>query len=261
MVQAFRAFFDFCYTARRAYLTEGHLDDLSTYLKEFHQCRRIFTDCETEAGIWITAPRQHLMVHYPHIGRLFGALQGLCTSMTESKHIEAVKKPYRRSSHHEALVQMMLVNQRLEKLAACRRTLRKRGLLCTTVLEDALTQAKQQAQEDVQELQDRLRADQPASSSKSYTNEEANTNLLRLEYDIDDLISEGQLGDTDDDGADENAYAVPAEGANEERRRKHRGKDGDDNGVNDALRTSSHVFLAQGHRMCWSFLQIVQCSH
>ena len=38
------------------------------------------------------------------------------TSITENKHIFAAKKPWRRSSRFEALGQMLLTNQRLEKL-------------------------------------------------------------------------------------------------------------------------------------------------
>ncbi|THH10643.1 hypothetical protein EW146_g8310 [Bondarzewia mesenterica] len=48
----------------------------------------------------------------------FGAPNGLCSSITESKHIKAVKEPWRRSNHFNALGQMLLTNQRLDKLAA-----------------------------------------------------------------------------------------------------------------------------------------------
>jgi hypothetical protein len=49
---------------------------------------------------------------------MFGAPNGLCSSMTEAKHIKAVKEPWRQSSHYEPLGQMLLTNQRLDKLAA-----------------------------------------------------------------------------------------------------------------------------------------------
>ncbi|KIJ05454.1 hypothetical protein PAXINDRAFT_93459, partial [Paxillus involutus ATCC 200175] len=48
----------------------------------------------------------------------FGAPNGLCSSTTESKHILVVKDPYRRTNHHNALGQMLLINQCLDKLAA-----------------------------------------------------------------------------------------------------------------------------------------------
>jgi hypothetical protein len=137
MLRAFRAFLDFCYLARRAFLTEAHLDELDAKLHEFHAYRRVFTDRENDDGQWSTAPRQHSMVHYRHMVELFGAPTGLCTSICESKHIVAVKKPYRRVSRHQALGQMILVNQRLEKLALCRQALTKYGYLRKSLFEAA----------------------------------------------------------------------------------------------------------------------------
>ena len=61
-------------------------------------------------------PWQHAMVHYICMIRMFGALTGLCSSITESRHITAVKKPWRRSNRYEALGQMLLTIQRLDKL-------------------------------------------------------------------------------------------------------------------------------------------------
>lgn len=60
---------------------------------------------------------------------MFGAPNGLCSSITESKHIKAVKKPWRRSSKHKALGQMLLTNQRLDKIAAARVDFQLRGML------------------------------------------------------------------------------------------------------------------------------------
>ena len=61
--------------------------------------------------------------------QMFGALNGLCSSITESKHIKAVKEPYQQSSHFEALGQMLVTNQRLDKLAACHVNLAAHGML------------------------------------------------------------------------------------------------------------------------------------
>jgi hypothetical protein len=58
------------------------------------------------------------MVHYQELIEMFGAPNGLCSSITESKHIKAVKEPWRRSSHFKALGQMLVTNQWLDKLAA-----------------------------------------------------------------------------------------------------------------------------------------------
>jgi hypothetical protein len=145
MIRTFRAFLEFCYTARRSYLTDTHLGDMADALKRFHQYRRIFVaddeDPENKSDPSITLPRQHSMVHYHHLTQSFGAPNGLCSSITESKHIAAVKKPYRRSNHHDAIAQMLLTNQRLSKLAECRRIFHERGLLSDTLLEQACAEA------------------------------------------------------------------------------------------------------------------------
>jgi hypothetical protein len=162
MVRAFRAFLDFCYTARRAFLTESHIQELKDALARFHQYRRVFTNREDDDGNWITAPRQHSMVHYPDITELFGAPNGLCTSITESKHIVAVKKPYRRSSHHDALSQIILVNQRLDKLAALRHALTEHGLLRGNILEtiDELNLEEERQAKSIVDNQDREDSDE-----------------------------------------------------------------------------------------------------
>ncbi|KAF8808259.1 hypothetical protein BYT27DRAFT_7232691 [Phlegmacium glaucopus] len=74
-------------------------------------------------------PRQHSVIHYTYMIREFGAPNGLCSSITESKHIKAVKEPWRCSSHFEALGQMILTNQRLDKLAAAHVDFKARGML------------------------------------------------------------------------------------------------------------------------------------
>ncbi|KAG2150701.1 uncharacterized protein EDB93DRAFT_1327959 [Suillus bovinus] len=60
---------------------------------------------------------------------LLDAPNGLCSSITESKHIKAVKQPWRRSSKYNALSQMLLTNQRLDKVAAARVDFTTRSML------------------------------------------------------------------------------------------------------------------------------------
>ena len=74
-------------------------------------------------------PRQHSIKHYHALIRLFGAPNGLCSSITESKHIRAVKEPWRRSNRNEALGQMLITNQQLDQLAAARTDFSQRGML------------------------------------------------------------------------------------------------------------------------------------
>lgn len=60
---------------------------------------------------------------------LFGAPNELCLSITESKHIRAVKEPWRRSSRHKALGHMLITNQCLDQLAAAHADFASRGML------------------------------------------------------------------------------------------------------------------------------------
>ena len=69
------------------------------------------------------------MEHYPDHIFEFGAPNGLCSSITESKHIKAVKEPWRRSNRFQALGQMLRTNQRLDRLAAARVDFENRGML------------------------------------------------------------------------------------------------------------------------------------
>jgi hypothetical protein len=117
MVQAIRAFLEFCYIARRDTHDTLSLAALDDALRRFHHHREIFQT----SGIRVNGfnlPRQHSLTHYVRLIRAFGAPNGLCSSITESKHIKAVKEPWRRSNRFNALSQMLLTNQRLDKLAA-----------------------------------------------------------------------------------------------------------------------------------------------
>ncbi|KAG0699342.1 hypothetical protein DFH29DRAFT_1002037 [Suillus ampliporus] len=78
------------------------------------------------------------MSHYVSLIRQFGAPNGLCSSITKSKHIKAVKEPWRWSSRYEALGQMLLINQRLDKLAASCVDFRTHGMLSGTCLSSIL---------------------------------------------------------------------------------------------------------------------------
>jgi hypothetical protein len=69
---------------------------------------------------------------------MFGAPNGLCSSMTEAKHIKTVKEPWQQSSHFDALEQMLLTNQCLDKLAAAQVDFTSCGMLDGTVISSAL---------------------------------------------------------------------------------------------------------------------------
>ena len=127
MVQALSAFMDFCYLVRRNNFDESALDAIDTAVARFHAYRTVFEDVGIRNNF--SLPRQHSVKHFRLLIQMFGAPNGLCSSITESKHIKAVKEPYRRSSHFEALGQMLLSNQRSDKLAACRVDLTARNML------------------------------------------------------------------------------------------------------------------------------------
>ncbi|KAJ7877130.1 hypothetical protein B0H13DRAFT_2235917 [Mycena leptocephala] len=119
MLRAFSAFLDFCYLVRRNVVDEATLTAIDAALARYHHERTIFV----ESGVCANGfclPRQHSLTHYRYLIQEFGAPNGLCSSITESKHIKAVKQPWRRSSRYEALSQMLTINDRLDKLAAAR---------------------------------------------------------------------------------------------------------------------------------------------
>ncbi|KAJ7194145.1 hypothetical protein GGX14DRAFT_404929 [Mycena pura] len=128
MLRAFSAFLDFCYLVRRNVVDEETIEEIEATLARYHHERVIFE----ESGVCpsgFSLPRQHSLTHYPHLIREFAAPNGLCSSITESKHIKAVKEPWRRSSRFEALHQMLTINDRLDKLAASRVDFAERGML------------------------------------------------------------------------------------------------------------------------------------
>jgi len=115
MVQAIAAFMEFCYIVRQSTLDEADLDAMQNALQHFETKCTIFQ----EVGICphgISIPHIHALQHYQQLVQQFGAPNGLCSSITESKHIDAVKKPWRRSNCHEALGQMLVINQRLDNI-------------------------------------------------------------------------------------------------------------------------------------------------
>ncbi|KAH9930567.1 hypothetical protein B0H21DRAFT_781092 [Amylocystis lapponica] len=90
MVRCFAAYLDFCYLARRSSHDTQTLTAMQEALDRFHQFRVIFEQEE-----------------------LFGSPNGICSSITESKHIRAVKEPWRRSSKNNPLLQILRTNQRM----------------------------------------------------------------------------------------------------------------------------------------------------
>lgn len=130
VIRTFRAFLEFCYIVRQGVLSELDLIRLQDALDRFHRFRKIFETSGVRPH-GISLPRQHALVHYASLIRLFGVPNGLCSSLTESKHIRAVKEPWCRSNRNQPLGQMLVTNQRLDQLAAARTDFVNRGMLTT----------------------------------------------------------------------------------------------------------------------------------
>ena len=116
MVLCVAAFMDACYIARQNAINSPSLEHFRDCIKTFHQLRTIFI----ETGVcWaLSLPRQHALKHFYHAIHLFGFPNGLCSSITESKHIQAVKQPWQQSSRYHALTQMLGTLHRMDKMSA-----------------------------------------------------------------------------------------------------------------------------------------------
>jgi hypothetical protein len=133
-VKCLSAFLDFCYIARRNAIDSDALDLLQDALDRFHHFRKFFvgTAGVNSARDSISLPRQHALLHYVRSICLFGSPNGLCSSITESKHIKAVKEPWRRSNRYNALSQMLRTLCRLDKLAAAWTAFTELGMMAGT---------------------------------------------------------------------------------------------------------------------------------
>ena len=116
MLRVIRAFLEFCYIARWDAITESTLEELEDALTHFQDYWLVFKE-EGVRTNGFSLPQQHVANHYPEMIHHFGAPNGLCSSITEAKHIKAVKEPWRWSNRDKPLKQVLLTNQQLDKLA------------------------------------------------------------------------------------------------------------------------------------------------
>jgi len=96
MVQATATFMDACYIACRNAITATALEHFHECVERFHKLRNIFIEADVQDSILL--PCQHAFSHFYHSIQLFSSLNGLCSSITGSKHIKAVKEPWHQSS-------------------------------------------------------------------------------------------------------------------------------------------------------------------
>ncbi|KAF8800253.1 hypothetical protein BYT27DRAFT_7227560 [Phlegmacium glaucopus] len=119
MVQAIAAFMEACYVARRNAISASALERFCGCVDRFHKLRDIFVAAGVRTSI--SLPCQHALFHYYLSIQLFGSPNGLCSSITESKHIKA------------ALNQMLCTILRLEKMAALHQIFAKQGMMAGTM--------------------------------------------------------------------------------------------------------------------------------
>ena len=133
MVQCIAAFMNCCYIVRRNAITSSDIQRFRVHLHDFHRLREIFITTGVRKDT--SLPRQHSLMHYPDGVELFSSPNGTCSSLTEAKHIKAVKDPWRRSNQNQPLPQMLRTISRIEKLTALQRVFKQRGMLVGTVVD------------------------------------------------------------------------------------------------------------------------------
>ncbi|KAK7029506.1 hypothetical protein VNI00_014539 [Paramarasmius palmivorus] len=127
IVRTLASFIEVCHLIRRDVISEDTIRAISQQIEVFHRERAIFKDLDIKDTF--SLPRQHSLTHYPHLIAEFGSPNGLCSSITESKHISAVKEPWRRSSRNQPLGEMLVINDRMDKLEWAEVDFRSRGML------------------------------------------------------------------------------------------------------------------------------------
>jgi hypothetical protein len=128
IVMCLGAFLDVFYISRRQDIDTTALETLDHALDRFQQLCEVFRIPGVRPR-GFSLPWEHLLFHYRRMNEDFGAPGGVCSSITESRHKTAVRIPYCWSNRYQALGQMLLINQRLDKLAAMCSDFISRGML------------------------------------------------------------------------------------------------------------------------------------
>ncbi|KAJ8096281.1 hypothetical protein AAF712_015876 [Marasmius tenuissimus] len=127
VVGTLAAFIEVCYLIRRDIHSEDTIREISCQINIFHAEREVFKDLDVRDTF--SLPRQHSLSHYPHLIAEFGSPNSLCSSITESKHISAVKEPWRRSSRNTPLAEMLVINTHMDKMQWAEANFRHRSML------------------------------------------------------------------------------------------------------------------------------------
>ena len=81
VLHTLHALLEFCYIVWKNSLTQTDLDQLKNVLSRLHQYWSVFP----ASMDGVLHPRQHALLHYHSLIQLFGAPNGLCSLITESK--------------------------------------------------------------------------------------------------------------------------------------------------------------------------------
>ncbi|KAL0573212.1 hypothetical protein V5O48_008750, partial [Marasmius crinis-equi] len=127
VVWTLAAFIEVCYLIRRDVHTEDTITTISDQIKIFQTERVIFQELEVRDTF--SLPRQHSLLHYPQLIAEFRSPNGLCSSITESKHISVVKEPWWQSSRNQPLSEMLVINDRMDKMEWAEVDFHHRGML------------------------------------------------------------------------------------------------------------------------------------
>ena len=130
------AFLDFCYLICHDFHDTKSLEATQEALDCFHKHHNVFI----EVGLCnnFKLPWQHSLQHYVHLICEYGSPNGICSSITENKHIKAVKEPWRWLSKWETMRQMLVTNQWMDKLTALCTIFKYHGMLKGTCLSAVL---------------------------------------------------------------------------------------------------------------------------
>lgn len=102
-------FMEFCYLVRRSVISDN--TQIQDALKRYHKYREVFCLTGVCPNGFSSLPCQHSIDHYVAHTHSFSAPNSVCSSITESKHIKAIKEAWQKSNCHQPLRQMLLCNQ------------------------------------------------------------------------------------------------------------------------------------------------------
>lgn len=94
MVHAVQDLTKFSYLVCQSVIGEDTLSQLDKTLQNFYTHGKVFWDLDVQPeGFSLTC--KHSLTYYCTLIQMFGAPNGLCSSITKSKHIKVVKRTYR----------------------------------------------------------------------------------------------------------------------------------------------------------------------